>query len=213
MSETRPHFQLALALACLLLLLATVWSPIYPQEQWLQHLPTAISIPLLLLAARRGWLSNLSAGCLAAMLALHILGARWIYSYVPYEAWCDALVGAGPREWFGWERNHYDRLVHFAFGLLMTYPLAETAKRYGKMTAVMSLVLAWLAVAGVSALYEICEWALAVVAAPEMAERYNGQQGDFWDAQKDMALAMAGSSLTMACVLLIPRLRKGVENA
>lgn len=205
MSASPSRFQLLLTLAALLLLLATLWAPIYPQEQWLQHLPTVIALAGLLLSARRGWLSNASASCLTAMLALHILGARWIYSYVPYEALSDALLGSGPREWFGWERNHYDRVDHFAFGLLVTYPLAEAAARYGKLTTTMALAFARMTIAGVSAIYEVCEWLLAVIAAPEIAERYNGQQGDFWDAQKDMALAIAGSTMTVGGVALAGR--------
>jgi putative membrane protein len=197
MNRGRVPFQIFCVAACTALLAVTLWSPLYPREQWLQHVPTVVALPALLLAAKRGWLSDLSMSCLAAMLALHILGARWIYSYVPYEQWCDAVIGSGPREWFGWSRNHYDRLVHFAFGLLMTLPLAEAARRYARMGVASSLAFAWLSVAGVSAAYEVFEWALAVIAAPDFAEKYNGQQGDFWDAQKDMALAMAGSSLAV----------------
>ena len=201
------RFQLTLVLALLVLLLATLWGPIYPREQWLQHLPTVLALGGLLLAARRGWLSNLSAGLLAAMLALHLVGARWIYSYVPYEEWADSLLGSGPRVWFGWERNHYDRLVHLAFGLLVTYPIAEAAMRFGKLAATMALALAWMTIAGASALYEVGEWLLAVIAAPEMADRYNGQQGDAWDAQKDMALAILGSTATTAVMAMSRRRR------
>ena len=205
MNHGRISFQIACVAAGAMLLAITLWSPLYPREQWLQHVPTIIALPALLLAAKRGWLSDLSMSCLAAMLALHILGARWIYSYVPYEQWCDAAIGSGPHEWFGWTRNHYDRLVHLAFGLLMTLPLAEAARRYARMGAASSLAFAWLAVAGVSAVYEVFEWGLAVIAAPDFAEKYNGQQGDFWDAQKDMALAMAGSSLAVVGMAITGR--------
>ncbi|MBA4104689.1 MAG: DUF2238 domain-containing protein [Pirellula sp.] len=195
MIRSHVNYQFACVAAGMALLGITLWSPLYPREQWLQHVPTAIALPALLLAAKRGWLSDLSMTCLAAMLSLHILGARWIYSFVPYEQWCDAAIGSGPSDWFGWTRNHYDRLVHFAFGVLMTLPLAEAARRYARLAPAIALAFAWLAVAGVSAVYEVFEWALAVIAAPDFAEKYNGQQGDFWDAQKDMALAMAGSSI------------------
>jgi putative membrane protein len=205
MNHGRVSFQIACVAAGAMLLAITLWSPLYPREQWLQHVPTAIALPALLLAAKRGWLSDLSMVCLSLMLGLHILGARWIYSYVPYEQWCDAAIGSGPGDWFGWTRNHYDRLVHLAFGLLMTLPLAETARRYARVSAASSLAFAWLAVAGVSAVYEVLEWALAVIAAPDFAEKYNGQQGDFWDAQKDMALAMAGSSLAAAGMAVVGR--------
>lgn len=207
MSVPPSRFQLALVFALLLLLLATLWAPIYPREQWLQHVPTVLALGGLLQTARCGWLSNVSVSLLSTMLALHILGARWIYSYVPYEALANSLFGSGPREWAGWERNHYDRLVHLAFGLLVTYPLAEAATRFGKLTTTMALAVAWMTIAGASAIYEVCEWLLAVIAAPEMAERYNGQQGDPWDAQKDMALAIAGSTLATGVVVLSRRKR------
>jgi putative membrane protein len=73
------------------------------------------------------------------------------------------------------------------------------------MDVASSLAFAWLAVVGVSALYEVFEWALAVIAAPDFADKYNGQQGDFWDSQKDMALAMAGSSLAAVGIAVVGR--------
>lgn len=54
--------------------------------------------------------------CLVVFLWLHILGARYIYSFVPYDDWSRSVLGSGISEWFGWERNHYDRLVHLCFG-------------------------------------------------------------------------------------------------
>jgi putative membrane protein len=149
----------------------------------------------MLWAGRKQRFSNGAMTCLVAFIALHIIGARWIYSYVPYERWCDALVGSGPYEWFGWTRNHYDRLVHLAFGALLVPPLVEVAMRFGRIPFAGAIVFAILAIAAVSAVYEVFEWLLATIAAPEYAEAYNGQQGDPWDAQKDMALALAGSAV------------------
>ncbi|HZG32623.1 MAG TPA: DUF2238 domain-containing protein, partial [Sphingopyxis sp.] len=99
---------------------------------------------------------------------------------------------------FGWGRNHYDRLVHFAFGALSVVPVAEIARRWGGLTArgAALAVLAW--VLALSCLYEIFEWLLTIVAAGATADRYNGQQGDIWDAQKDMALAALGAIVVLA---------------
>jgi putative membrane protein len=196
--------QIQLALVALLtaLLALSLFGGPYPREQWLQHLPTAVSLIALGVAAGRGWLSTPAFTCLAAMLALHIVGARWIYSYVPYERWCDALFGSGPREWFGWRRNHYDRLVHLMFGLLMPLPLVELATRYGGLSRRWAATVAFGAVGAISAIYEVLEWLLAIIAAPEVADRYNGQQGDAWDAQKDMALAIVGSLLVLPCLMM-----------
>jgi putative membrane protein len=192
--------QQALLAGLAVLTAASLIAPPYPQQQWLQHIPTLVVLPTLFWAVRKGLLSTAALACLAAMLALHVIGARWIYSYVPYERWSDAIVGSGPREWFGWTRNHYDRLVHLAFGLLMPLPIVETAMRYCGLSRRWALAGALAAVTAMSAAYEVFEWLLAVVAAPEFADQYNGQQGDGWDAQKDMALAMAGS-LAMTAVM------------
>lgn len=185
--------QASLILATALLLAASLIGALYPREQWLQHAPTIVAMAALAWAARRRWMSDAAFACLVAMLWLHIIGARWIYSYVPYEQFCDAVLGSGPREWFAWKRNHYDRLVHFAFGALTTLPIAQSLHRYAGQGWRSALLSAIGAVAALSAVYEILEWLLAVIAAPEFAEHYNGQQGDAWDAQKDMALAVAAS--------------------
>lgn len=195
MAASSVNYQMAILAAATVLFAGSIGRPIYPNEQWLQHIPTVLALPALLLGARRRWLSNASFTCLATMLALHIVGARWIYSNVPYDDWLRAVAGGGTREWFGLTRNHYDRLVHFAFGLLMTLPIAEATVRYGGLSVAWGLAWAWMTVAGISAVYEVFEWAIAVIAAPDYADRYNGQQGDWWDAQKDMALALLGSTL------------------
>jgi putative membrane protein len=192
--------QLVLLAGVAVLTALSLIAPPYPQQQWLQHIPTFVALPTLFWAARKRLLSTAALACLAAMLALHVVGARWIYSYVPYERWCDALVGSGPREWFGWTRNHYDRLVHLAFGLLIPLPIVETATRYGGLSRRWALAWAIAAVATISAAYEVFEWLLAIVAAPEFADQYNGQQGDLWDAQKDIALAMAASIVASAWI-------------
>lgn len=173
--------------------LANIDQP-YPELATLQHAPTvllALAAPLLL---RRWPLSTPSVASLGLFLLLHTLGARYIYSYVPYDQWVGALTGTTLSELFGWSRNHYDRFVHVAFGLLCTLPLREAlAKRQGVSPA-LGLFMAFACVAMAGALYEIFEWALTLVAAGDMADQYNGQQGDLWDAQKDMACAQAGSA-------------------
>jgi putative membrane protein len=201
-----PRLQrLLLGLLLALLLIAQVDQP-YPAIEPLQHIPTA----LLLVAApwllRRWPLSTPALACIILFLALHTLGGRYIYSNVPYDEWARALTGRGLSEAFGWTRNHYDRLVHFAFGLLSTVPVAEVARRYGGLSrrGAMLAVAGW--VLSLSCFYEIFEWLLTIVAAGETADRYNGQQGDIWDAQKDMALAALGAVMVVA----LPRGRAAI---
>ncbi len=196
-----PPAQRRLLGALLILLLAAQIEQPYPEIALLQHIPTMLLIvagPLLL---RRWPLSTPALACIVAFFALHTLGGRYAYSNVPYDDWARALTGTSLSDAFGWTRNHYDRLVHFAFGALSVIPVAEVARRWGGLgrRGAAFAVLGW--VLGLSALYEIFEWLLTIVAAGATADRYNGQQGDIWDAQKDMAFAALGAILVIA----IPR--------
>ncbi|WP_340264930.1 DUF2238 domain-containing protein [Sphingobium mellinum] len=179
--------------------LAQVDQP-FPELAPLQHGPTlliALAAPWLL---RRWPLSNASAACVLIFLLLHTLGGRYIYSYVPYDDWAKALTGHDLSSSFGWRRNGYDRLVHFGFGLLLTRPFAEIARKRGAMPRRWSLGFGFAAIGLLGALYEIFEWLLTLVAAGDTADWYNGQQGDAWDPQKDMAAAQLGSALSWLCL-------------
>jgi putative membrane protein len=186
-----------LGLLAVLLLAAQIDQP-YPEIALLQHIPTMLLLVAAPALLRRWPLSTPALACIVAFFALHILGGRYAYSNVPYDDWARALTGTGLSDAFGWTRNHYDRLVHFAFGALSVIPVAEIARRWGGLgpRGAALTVLAW--VLAISALYEVFEWLLTIVAAGETADRYNGQQGDIWDAQKDMALAALGAILVMA---------------
>ena len=184
-----------------LLLFAQIDQP-YPEIALLQHIPTMLLLVASPWLLRRWPLSTASVACIVAFMALHTLGGRYAYSNVPYDDWVRALTGSSLSDTFGWTRNHYDRLVHFAFGALSVVPVAEIARRWGGLgpRGAALTVLGW--VLAISCLYEIFEWLLTIVAAGETADRYNGQQGDIWDAQKDMALA------TFGAILLLPVLRR-----
>ena len=197
MTATPPAQRRLFGLLLMLLLFAQIDQP-YPEIALLQHIPTMLLIVASPWLLRRWPMSTASVACIVAFMALHTLGGRYAYSNVPYDEWARALTGTGLSDAFGWSRNHYDRLVHFAFGALSVIPVAEIARRWGGLGArgAALTVLAW--VLAISCLYEIFEWLLTIVAAGETADRYNGQQGDIWDAQKDMALATLGAILVMA---------------
>ncbi|KQS04482.1 hypothetical protein ASG11_09675 [Sphingomonas sp. Leaf357] len=183
----------ALAVA---VLLANLWQP-FPEIAPLQHIPTLallLASPWLL---RRWPLSNGAVAAIAGFFALHTLAGRYTYSNVPYDDWALALTGHSIDAAMGWTRNDFDRLVHLAFGLLAVPPVAEAMRRYAGVGPRLALWIAFLFVCGVSALYEIFEWLLTLVLAPDMADDYNGQQGDIWDAQKDMAVAIFGACVSI----------------
>lgn len=188
-----------LAGLALLLVLAQVKQP-FPATAPLHHLPTlALLLAAPFLLARRP-LSDPAVACVVLFLALHTVGGRYTYTNVPYDDLARALTGQTLSETFGWARNHYDRLVHFAYGALAVVPVREALQRHYGLRPSTSLYIAVESVLAVSALYEIFEWLLTLSMEGSLATAYNGQQGDLWDAQKDMALAALGALLAAAAL-------------
>lgn len=178
------------------LALAQIGQP-YPQVAVLHHAPTLLFFLAFPWASRRIKLSDRAWLCVFAFLAIHTLGGRYTYTNTPYDAWFEAVIGHGLNEVMGWERNHYDRLAHFAFGLLMVAPISDLWRHHAKQSTGLALALSAEFVLGVSAVYEIFEWLLSIYLAPGNVEAYNGQQGDIWDPQKDMALAFLGALISV----------------
>ena len=168
----------------------------YPNQQLLQHLGTLLVSLILIADLILDRLSLKAYIGVSLFILLHIIGARWIYSNVPYQSFFES-IGIDIHELFNInsQRNHYDRLVHFSFGLLMV-PFLFEIYRVRIENTIVSLVFAWLTIQTFSMFYEVFEWILTVIIPGEGATEYNGQQGDVWDAQKDMALAMLGSTFT-----------------
>lgn len=188
------------------LIVSVVDAP-YPRQMLLQHVPTLAALLAWPAIQNRVKLSDCAASGLALFLLLHILGARYIYSYVPYDDWARLLTGRTLTDIFSFQRNHYDRLVHFAFGLLFTRPAFEILTRRFGLSRALARYVSTECILAASALYELFEWSLTLVLGGQDVEAYNGQQGDLWDAHKDMALALFGSLCTL------PFLRRGTATA
>jgi putative membrane protein len=182
----------------------------YPEQMYLQHIPTVMVVIAFPMLARRFPLTNAAVTCLAAFLFLHILGARYIYSYVPYDRWAQRLLGETITELCAFRRNHFDRLVHFAFGVLWVRPTWEVCVRYLRVPRRVAYYTALEFVLAFSMLYELVEWGLGMALAPQDADAYNGQQGDLWDAQKDMSAALVGAMVALVTLFLTRRSRIGV---
>ena len=169
---------------------ASCWNVSYPPEFFaMQHVPTLAATAALIIAERKLRISRRSFALIIAFLLLHLVGARYLYSFVPYDDWSQKILGFRIGERMGFERNQYDRVVHFCFGLLFTYPLWEVFTRHARLRGWWPGVLAISVVLAASAVYEIGEWATAMTFAPDWAEAYNGQQGDPWDAHTDIVRA------------------------
>lgn len=202
-------FNIKFLLVSLLLFLSVFFSlsSEFPEQQLLQHLGTLFVSSILLFDLVKNRLSLTSFIGVFLFILLHIIGARWIYSFVPYESFFNAFgIDIHQLLKLNGQRNHYDRFVHFSFGVLMLPYVYEVFKHRIK-NSLLCLLLAWLSIQTFSMIYEVFEWLLTVVISGEAATDYNGQQGDIWDAQKDMALAMLGSSL-VSIVYLYRQLKK-----
>lgn len=195
--------RMAIGLLALLLALVQIDQP-FPETAVLHHVPTVIVLVAMPWLLRRWPLTTDELACALLFLALHSFGARWTYSNVPYDAWMKALAGVSLGDLAGWHRNHYDRLVHLMFGVLAVPPFAGIARRSYRASPRVATALAIGFVLAVGGFYEIVEWLLTMMVAPALADGYNGQQGDVWDAQKDMALAFVGALATAAITALRP---------
>ena len=167
-------------------------APPHPWEQFLQHLATPLVLAGLWIGGRRGWISGSSAALVAIFFLLHAVAARFLYSTVPGGERLTWFSLGGPAG-----RNHFDRLVHFGSGLLLAPVAAELAARFGGMKAAWAASFGACALLAIAAVYEVFEWSLTAVLQPAFADRYNGLQGDAWDAQKDMFLAGLGAIVTL----------------
>jgi putative membrane protein len=185
------------------------WRPEHPQDFLLEHILTVLFLGLLIATRRSFPLSHLSYTLIFLFLALHIVGAFYTYSKVPYDRWIGAAAGWFGFEGFsldralGFERNHFDRLVHLGFGLLLVYPAREVFLRIAAVKGFWGYYLPVDVVLSFSLVYELLEWGVAMVFAADVGQSYLGTQGDEWDAHKDMALAGMGALITMTTVALL----------
>ncbi len=145
--------------------------------------------------------TTLSFVAVLAFLLLHVIGAHFTYSLVPYDELFESSFGVGMNQLFGWHRNQFDRLVHFAYGLLLSIPLherlSEALHRFVGAAVVMLVMSS-------SLVYEFIEWGAVLVLAGDEGMAFLGAQGDPWDAHKDMFLATLGSLITVTWLWLGP---------
>lgn len=170
--------------------IVTAIEPFDRRDWLLENLLVFIYGALLLFSYRRFVFSNLSYGLFGVFLSLHLIGAHYTYAETPFGFWLQDALGLS--------RNHYDRIVHFAFGLLIAYPFRELLIRVAGVKPRWSYLLAVITVLGFSGFYEALEAVVAVAVSPELGAAYLGTQGDEWDAQKDTALAALGAIVAMA---------------
>jgi putative membrane protein len=182
-------------------------APINRSDWLMENLLVGIVMPWLIATRRRMRFSDQAYLCMFVFFVLHAVGAHFTYSLVPYDRWFEMLTGTGLNELLGLQRNHYDRFVHFSYGALLLLPTVELFDRYAPPRGAWRWLMPVFFVTSHSVIYELLEWLAVLIVAPSLGEAYLGTQGDAWDAQKDMALACAGSVLAMALFAIARRPR------
>ena len=174
------------------------------RSDWLlENALVALAAGLLLGLRRRLVFSRVSYTLIFLFMCLHQVGAHYTYSEVPYDQWFSALTGRTFNELVGWRRNNYDRVVHFAYGLLLAYPIREVFLRVANVRGFWGYFLPLDLAMSTSMIYELIEWGAAEMFGGELGQAYLGTQGDIWDAHKDMALASLGALLAMLAIAAI----------
>lgn len=210
----RPHqavFQRMLLLAFAVFFVFWLRDPPYELHAVIHVVPTWIAIAILLTSTKCIPLTNMSFAFLIVFLTLHVIGTRYVYSFVPYDQWATQLLGVDVTTGVQPSRNHYDRLVHFSFGLLIAPVAREVQCRMWQVKPAWSYFTAVEFVLASSMVFELAEWLGAVTLAPDFADSYLGQQGDARDAHKDMGLAAMGAVLSMFVAAMVHYAKGGSD--
>ena len=188
---TEPHGTSDSKLGWTLVLLVSAllaWSAWQPKDRltwWMEVAPVLIAAPILFATRRRFPLTSLLCVLIALHAAILIIGGRYTYAEVPAGFWV--------RDALDWERNPYDRLGHFAQGFVPAMVAREILlrrtplRRGGWLFFLVTCVCL-----AISACYEFIEW-WAALATGEGATAFLGTQGDVWDTQWDMFMALIGA--------------------
>lgn len=173
-------------------------------DWWLENLVVFVFLLGVALGNRRLGLSNTSFLFLFLFLCAHEYGAFYAYSEAPLGEWAKPILHTN--------RNHFDRLVHFLFGLLLTLPFREVFDRAAGLRGWLRYLLPVQCIMALSAVYEIIEWLVAVNVDPVLGAEFVGAQGDEWDSPEDMAMALAGTSLAVAIMAIAQRRAKAAAG-
>jgi len=189
-------------LRILIIVFSIIWlslaiNPYYRSDWLLENVLVFLFVGLMVLARRHVNFSNCSYILIFIFLFLHELGAHYTYAEVPYDVWFKNISGYTFNELVGWERNNFDRLVHFLYGFLLIYPVREMFVQLAQLKAFWSYFFPYMVITASALFYEQIEWAAAEIFGGELGMAYLGTQGDIWDGHKDMGLATLGAFISV----------------
>ena len=151
---------------------------------WAENIPVFIVVASILISDCYHRYSKTSLLMMVVFIILHTVGGHYTFERVPFDWFSD---------FFGFERNHYDRISHFSVGFY-AYPIAEILKRNKLVNATWLLYLFPLfSIISIAGIYELLEWQYALLADPKAGIAVLGSQGDIWDAQKDILADTLGA--------------------
>ena len=193
---TRKNYLWVLAILYAIWWVVMAIAPHDRSDWFLENVLVFLGVGLLVYTYKPFPLSRVSYTCIFVFMMLHALGAHYTYAKVPYQEWLPFLAGG---------RNHFDRLVHFCYGLLLAYPIREMFLRIGNVRGFWGYFLPLDLTMSTSMLYELIEWGAAEYFGGDLGMAYLGTQGDVWDAHKDMALASLGALIAVVVTALVNR--------
>jgi putative membrane protein len=193
------HKKVFLTLLALygVLFLGLAFNPVDRTTWLVENLTVWIIVGILVGLYRKGIaFSSLGYVLMFVLIYLHTIGGHYTFALVPFDWFSD---------FFGFERNHYDRIAHFSVGFY-AYAIIELMVR-NKVTTSRFILYTYpvLAIATIAMSYELIEWVYAALANPEAGIAYLGSQGDIWDAQKDMLADTLGAIVAVVLYALVKK--------
>ncbi len=179
--------------------LVWIWAainPVFPHDWLLENYLIFIFVPVILIYSYFHKLSDVSLGLITLFMMLHVVGSHYTYAHVPFGYTLEA--------WLHESRNMYDRLVHFAFGFLLFYPLLEIFEHWAGVKKFWGYYITFMTIAAFGGMYEVMEWMVGSVVDPEAGMAFLGAQGDIWDSQKDIWMGVLGA-LVAALLMFISK--------
>lgn len=180
-----------------LYLIIWIWAAIGPKYRsvWIDENIFPVVFMILLVVSYRWFkFSNLSYSLLFVFMVLHAIGGHYSYAEMPLF---DLL-----KDNYDLSRNHYDRVVHFLFGVLFFIPVYEILVRVFRVPkGWRGLFITFLVISAFKSLFEVIEYGYVWVRAdPLNVTNYLGEQGDAWDSQKDVSLGVLGAGISWIIV-------------
>ncbi len=202
-SPTRTPFKqnyllISFIIAFLIFWLSTLVGTTDIKNWIMENTLVVIFLSIMALTYKKFTFSDLTYTFIFVYLSLHIYGAMYTYAENPFGYWM--------KDYFHFERNHYDRIVHFSFGFMLAYPMRDFFLNKMQFPNWVGWLLPIEITLSFSCLYELIEWAVADVFFPEQGIAYLGTQGDIWDAQKDMFMAFTGAVMITVIVLILKKI-------